>query len=217
MIISIPVYDGVDLLDVTGPHEILGWMKDYLKDRGQTVEIRLVGATADARIVSRDGFRFLSTHSFDDDIAPTVLWVPGGNPAQLAPMMNGSGDRRYMDYLVRVSPNAQWVCSVCEGALLLAAAGLLDGYQATTHWNFIPCLKSFKRVSVVPGFPRFHQDRNRLTGGGISSCIDESLELVRLLTQDDDMVRAIQSTVQYYPEPPYPSDLEEPAKCMFSW
>ncbi|MEZ2218896.1 DJ-1/PfpI family protein [Rhizobium sp. RCC_161_2] len=210
MIISIPVYDQVDLLDVAGPHEVLKWMDI-------APEVRLVAATANATIVTRDGFRFLSTHSFDEDTAPDVLWVPGGAPAALAPIMNGTGDRHYIDYLIRVAADAKWVCSVCEGALLLAAAGLLDGYQATTHWKFLPCLESFDKVCVVPGFPRFHLDRNRLTGGGISSGLDESLELVRLLTNDEDAVRDVQRTLQYYPVPPFPSDLRKPLRCMFSW
>ncbi|MER9228941.1 DJ-1/PfpI family protein [Mesorhizobium sp. M0664] len=209
MIISIPVYNEVDLLDVAGPHEVLKWVDG--------LEVRLVVATAKAPIVTRDGFRFLPTHSFADATTTDVLWVPGGNPAALAPMMNGSGDRRYVEYLVQAASGATWVCSVCEGALLLAAAGLLDGYEATTHWRFLPCLKSFKKVRVVPGFPRFHRDRNRLTGGGISSCLDESLELVRLLTRDDTTARDVQRTIQYYPQPPFPSDLSEPPRCMFSW
>lgn len=67
---------------------------------------------------------------------------------------------------------ARFVTSVCEGALLLAAAGLLDGYEATTHWAFIPCLKEFPTVKVVEGNPRFVVDRNRVTGGGISSGLE---------------------------------------------
>ncbi|NLS00685.1 DJ-1/PfpI family protein [Rhizobium sp. P38BS-XIX] len=208
MIISIPVYDKVDLLDVTGPHEVLKWVDG--------LEVRLVAAATDRPIVTRDGFRFLPTHSFEEAVKTDVIWVPGGDPTALAPMMNGSADPRYMDYLKEAASRATWVCSVCEGALLLAAAGLLDGYEATTHWQFIPCLKTFKTVKVVKGFPRFHIDRNRLTGGGISSCLDESLELVRLLT-NDHTVRHVQRTIQYFPKPPYPSDLHEPAHCMFSW
>jgi cyclohexyl-isocyanide hydratase len=64
-----------------------------------------------------------------------VIWVPGGDPAALAPMMNGK-QPTYVDFLKKQSTKAHYISSVCEGALLLAAAGLLDGFKATTHWRF---------------------------------------------------------------------------------
>lgn len=209
MIIGIPVYDKVDLLDVTAPHEVLKWA-------GPDVEVRLLAASTESPIVTRDGFRFLPTHAFSEMSELDVLWVPGGDPEALGPMMSGAEPRDYVDFLIRIGPRSTWVCSVCEGALLLAAAGLLDGYEATTHWAFIPCLKQFKKVTVVDGFPRFHLDRNRLTGGGISSGLDEALQLVRML-KDDKAAREVQRTIQYYPEPPFPPDLKAPPRCMFSW
>jgi transcriptional regulator GlxA family with amidase domain len=209
MIVGIPVYQQVDLLDVTAPHEVLKWM-------GPEVEVRLLAHSTDEPIMTRDGFRFLATHRFADTKKLDILWVPGGDPKALAPIMRGKEPHGVLDFLRRIGPHAGWVCSVCEGALLLAAAGLLDGYEATTHWAFIPCLKSFDKVSVVKGFPRFHQDRNRLTGGGISSGLDESLHLIRLL-KGDKAAREVQRTIQYYPKPPFRSDLKVPASCPFSW
>lgn len=214
MIIGIPVYQYVDLLDVTGPHEVFGWMNDSDKP---DVEIRLIANTTETPIETRDGFRFLATHTFAQTKALDVLWVPGGDPIKaLQPIMSGAAQPEYLAFLRRIAPGCGWVCSVCEGALLLAAAGLLDGYKATTHWYFIPCLKKFDKVSVVDGFPRFHVDRNRLTGGGISSGLDESLHLIRLL-KGDDVARDVQRSLQYYPEPPFPNDLKAPSDCMFSW
>jgi cyclohexyl-isocyanide hydratase len=208
MIIGIPVYQGVDLLDVTGPHEVFGWM-------GDGVEVRLLAESTATPIVTRDKFSFNVTHSFAEEQQLDVIWVPGGAPSALAQMMRG-GD--YLDFLKAQAKAATWVCSVCEGALLLAAAGLLDDHEATTHWNFIPCLKTFDKITVVSGFPRFVESRkpggNRLTGGGISSGLDESLELVRLL-QGDDAAREVQRTIQYYPQPQFPSDLQAPQRCNF--
>jgi transcriptional regulator GlxA family with amidase domain len=210
MIIGIPVYQGVDLLDVTGPHEVLSWMDDPPPD------LRLVAAATDKPIVTRDGFRFLATHTFKSTPRPDVLWVPGGNPDALAAMMGGS-DPDYMNFLKSAAATADWVCSVCEGALLLAAAGLLDGYQATTHWKFVPCLKEFKKVIVADGNPRFVQDRNRLTGGGISSGLDEALWLVELL-RGTLVAQDVQQTIQYYPRPPVDSAIPDAGdKCFFSW
>ncbi|GAA3068523.1 DJ-1/PfpI family protein [Rhizobium viscosum] len=209
MILGIPVYDHVDLLDVAAPHEVLKWMDPDL-------EIRLLAGSSDRPAVTRDGFRFIPTHPLSDRTPIDILWVPGGDPPALAALMNGLDGGHYLDYLQQVGSRATWVCSVCEGALLSAAAGLLDGYEATTHWAFLPCLKKFNKITVVSGFPRFHLDGNRLTGGGISSGLDESLELVRLLT-DDETVRKVQQTLQYYPKPPFPENLREPPQCMFDW
>lgn len=207
MIIGIPVYQGVDLLDVTGPHEVFKWM-------GAEVEVRLLSASLDIPIVTRDGFRFLATHLFSDTANLDVLWVPGGDPDVLELMMNRSDGGAFLDFLRRIGGDTDWICSVCEGAMLLAAAGLLDGYRATTHWLFLPCLRKFKNIDVVEGLPRYVHDRNRLTGGGISSGLDESLHLIRLI-KGDDVARDIQRTLQYFPEPPFPNDLIAPELCGF--
>jgi cyclohexyl-isocyanide hydratase len=207
MIIGIPVYDEVDLLDVTAPHEILKWM-------GPSVDVRLIAETP-GKIISRDGFTFIAPNSFADIPALDVLWVPGGDPSALKLLMSGP-NRAYLDFLIDRSRNARYVCSVCEGALLLAAAGLLDGYEATTHWAFIPCLKQFPKVTVSPGQPRFVLDRNRLTGGGISSGLDEALKLVELLSSYE-VAQGIQQTIQYYPDPPVQSMLPPADQCQFVW
>jgi transcriptional regulator GlxA family with amidase domain len=96
---------------------------------------------------------------------------------------------------------------------LLAAAGLLDGYKVTTHWAFIPCLlRHFPKVTVADGHPRFHRDRDRLTGGGISSGLDEALELIRLL-QGEAAAQGVQQMTQYYPDPPITSEIPATITC----
>ena len=96
--------------------------------------------------------------------------------------------------------------------MLLAAAGLLDGYEATTHWAFIACLKRFKGVTVVEGHPRYHLDRDRLTGGGISSGLDESLRLIELLN-GTAAAEQVQLMTQYYPSPPVGSAIPDTNDC----
>jgi transcriptional regulator GlxA family with amidase domain len=123
-----------------------------------------------------------------------------------------------MDLLSRVY-TLNWVSTIrgeVQGALLLAAAGLLDGYEATTHWAFIPCLKEFPQVKVVEGYPRFVVDRNRITGGGISSGLDEALKLVELLSSYQ-VAQSVQQATQYYPCPPVASTLPKVDKCPFKW
>ena len=113
--------------------------------------------------------------------------------------------RIYLDFLVKQAGRARMMCSVCNGAMLLAAAGLLDGYQATAHWQFLSCFpQRFPTVSVAPGHPRFVHDRDRLTAGGVASGLDASLKLVELLGGKDLAGRAQQAT-QYYPDPPMSS------------
>jgi transcriptional regulator GlxA family with amidase domain len=144
-----------------------------------------------------------------------VLWVPGGDPGALATIMSDP-KRTYLDFLVRIAADARYVCSVCEGALLLAAAGLLDGYKATTHWAFVPCLKQFKKVKVAKGHPRFVLDGNRLTGGGISSGLDEALMLIELLSSVK-VAKQVQQVTQYFPKPPVKGRIPAAKECPFTW
>lgn len=110
-------------------------------------------------------------------------------------------DKVYLDFIKQQSEKAVYVTSVCEGALILASAGLLDGYEATTHWAFVPCLKKFCKVKVADGYPRFVVDRNRITGGGISSGLDEALELIARASSYE-IARQVQLVTQYFPQPP---------------
>jgi transcriptional regulator GlxA family with amidase domain len=121
-------------------------------------------------------------------------------------------DQIYLDFLREQSRKAKFVCSVCEGAMLLAAAGLLDGYTVTTHWAFYPCLKRFRKVKLAKGYPRYCLDRNRLTGGGISSGLDEALMLIQLL-KGSQAAQDVQQSTQYYPRPPVTSEIIPDGKC----
>lgn len=210
MRIGIAAYQGVDLLDVAGPYEMFGWLSTY----GVDAEVRVLAESPD-EIATRDGFRLLPHAVFADTPHVDVLWVPGGDPKDLARLMSGP-DTAYLGFLRSRSAGARYVASVCEGALLLAAAGLLDGYRATTHWAFVPCLKSFPAIRVAPGHPRFVVDRDRVTGGGISSGLDEALEMIRLLA-GQGVAEKIQQVTQYYPEPPVRSTIPPATDCPFSW
>jgi cyclohexyl-isocyanide hydratase len=214
MIIGIPVYEGVDLLDVMGPYEMFNWAKSPQFE----IEVLIIGETR-RRVTTRDGLTFLPHTTLRQiersDTQLDVIWVPGGDPAALKRLMTDER-RRYLGFLVAQSREARITASVCEGALLLAQAGLLDGYRATTHWAFIPCLKQFPEIYVVPGTPRFVIDRDRLTGGGISSGLDEALALIEIITSTE-VAQSVQQNTQYYPDPPVHGVLPDAIDCPFSW
>jgi len=202
MIIGMPVYDDVDILDVTGPFEMFRWAD---------LDVELV-AERPGLIKFRRGFKFEVTKGFADAADYDVLWVPGGEPKALAAVISDPR-RTFLDFLIDKSTGAKYVASVCEGAMLLAAAGLLDGYVATTHWAFVACLiQRFPKVIPAPGFPRFYLDRNRLTGGGVSSGLDEALKLIELLC-GTEKAQEVQQNTQYYPQPPVTSEIALSGFC----
>lgn len=192
--IIIPVYEGFDLLDVCGPSEMFFWA-------GFQVDL-----VAEKRgiVTSGNGFGLQVPNGLPEPSFYDALWVPGASADSLKRLFDAPG-RAYLDFLVAQAGLSTWVCSVCTGALPLAEAGLLGGYTATTHWAMIPdLLAHYPNVTVADGHPRFHEDRNRLTGGGISSGLDESLRLIELLT-DAATAQKAQQTAQYYPDPPVTS------------
>jgi transcriptional regulator GlxA family with amidase domain len=201
MLIGMPAYDAVDMLDVAGPFEMFSWA-------GLAVELV---AEKSGPLNFRDGFSFNVDKTFGEAGAWDVLWVPGGDQAALVKLMSDPR-RTYLDFLIRQSEHVKYVASVCDGALLLAAAGLLDGYTVTTHWAFVPCLKGHSKVRVADGYPRYCLDRNRLTGGGISPGLDEALMLVQLL-MGTQAAQAVQCNTQYYPCPPVTSEITPATEC----
>jgi cyclohexyl-isocyanide hydratase len=208
--IAIPIYEGVDLMDVAAPYEMFNWMGVYWKEK--TVKVELLAATTQT-LNTGNGLKLTPDKSFDDyrrhKVQADLIWVPGGDPEHLQETMR---DSVYLDFLRHQSAAASYVTSVCEGALLLASAGLLDGYAATTHWAFIPCLKSFPKIKVADGYPRYVVDRNRVTGGGISSGLDEALELVARVSSYD-IAKQVQLITQYFPQPPFNGEIPGSNKC----
>jgi cyclohexyl-isocyanide hydratase len=209
MKLGIPVYEGVNLLDVTGPLEMFYWA-------GQDNDLQTVLVSSDGgAVTSINGVRFEAQASFAQTPALDILWVPGGNPDALKTIMSDPNSP-YLQYLRQVAANAKWVCSVCEGALLLARAGLLDKHAATTHWAFVKCLQSFPAITVDTTHQRFVVSGNRLTGGGISSGLDEALKLVSLLFGDAS-AEDVQVTTQYFPKPPVMGVIPPIPACMINW
>ena len=214
--IVIPIYEGVDLLDVTIPYEVFNWVNN-ISDKSnesdkRTLRVYTVAET-DCNIATRDSFKLVPDFDFStfeqNSIQTKLIWVPGGKPESLNAQMNNSA---FKQFIRRQSEIAEYVVSVCEGALLLADAGLLDGYYATTHWAFKPCLEKYKNVKVAEGFPRYVIDGNRITGGGVSSGLDESLAIIQLLN-GTELAKQVQKSIQYLPDPPVSVELQATTVC----
>jgi cyclohexyl-isocyanide hydratase len=212
MKLGIPVYQGVNLLDVTGPLEMFYWANEGHDDL-ETVLISEDGGP----VTSLNHVRFEVGASFVQAPKLDVLWVPGGKPESLEAIMRDIGSP-YLRYLRQIAADVdtKWVCSVCEGAMLLARAGLLNGHKATTHWAFVACLQRFPDIDVDTTHQRFVVSGNRLTGGGISAGLDEALQLISLLF-GAGRAEEVQVGTQYFPCPPVNGEIPKTPDCMINW
>lgn len=183
--IGLLLFPKVTQLDLTGPLQV------FSRVPGATVH--LVAKTMEA--VSSDTVLSLPpTVSFAACPQLDVICVPGGSGAD--DMIN---DEATLAFLRQQAPDARYVTSVCTGALVLAAAGLLRGYRATTHWSAVDDLAAF---GAIPDRSRVCIDRNRITGGGVTAGIDFALTLAALLA-DRGTAQAIQLMLEYNPAPPF--------------
>lgn len=185
--IGMLLYPGLTQLDLTAPFELMHRIPD--------AQVHLVWK--DVQPVRADsGLGLLPTATFAGCPALDVLFVPGG-PGQV-PLM---ADPEVLGFLRERGRAARYVTSVCTGALLLGAAGLLDGYAATTHWAFVELLPRFG-ARPAPG--RVVVDRNRITAGGVTAGLDFGLRIVAELA-GERRAQAIQLGLEYDPEPPFRS------------
>ena len=180
------IYPGMVQLDMMGAHEVLAFPPD--------VTVHLVWKSLDA-IATHEGLLLTPTTTVESCPQLDVICVPGGSMGQLEVMKDGD----ILSFLQRQATSAQYVTSVCTGSMILAAAGLLDGYKATCHWAFRDQL-AMMGVEVVP--QRVVVDRNRVTGAGVTSGIDLGLLLLSFL-YGETMAKMTQLMMEYDPEPPF--------------
>lgn len=182
--IGMLLYPGLTLLDLIGPQAALGM-------HGQT---HLAWKTLDP-VPSDSGPSIVPTTTFADcprDL--DVLFVPGG--LGTAEVLE---DADVLRFLADRGPRAKYVTSVCSGSIILAAAGLLDGYRAATHWSAYEVLAAFG-VDIVK--ERVVIDRNRITAGGVTAGIDFGLTLIAQL-RGDTVAQVTQLAMEYDPAPPF--------------
>jgi cyclohexyl-isocyanide hydratase len=148
--------------------------------------------------------QLVPNHTFESCPAELdVLFVPGGGAGTVAAMQ----DEALLAFLRRQAERARFVTSVCTGALVLGAAGLLRGYRATTHWVTHEVLADF---GAIPVTERVVQDRNRITGGGVTAGIDFGLTIAAQLA-GETYARAVQLNIEYAPAPPFAAGTPEGA------
>jgi putative intracellular protease/amidase len=185
--IAMVLYPGFTALDLVGPQYMFGNLM------GATVD--LVSETM-APVESDTKVSILPTRTFEDcprDL--DLLFVPGGAQGTLAAMTN----TRLIDFLADRGSRAGLVTSVCTGSLVLGQAGLLRGYRATSHWVTLGLLPDFE---ATPVDARVVEDRNRITGAGVSAGLDMGLRVVARM-RDRDYAEAVQLLAEYAPQPPF--------------
>lgn len=188
------IYPDVVQLDVMGAYQVLAFPPN--------TEMHLIGKTPSA-ITSNEGVTLVPTVTYADCPPLDVLCVPGGGMGQVEVMQ----DTETVQFLQQQGARTQYITSVCTGSLILATAGLLEGYQATCHWAFREQLALFG-VDVVP--ERVVVDRDRITGAGVTSGIDLGLTLLTLL-YDEATAKMAQLMMEYDPQPPFKAGSPEQA------
>jgi len=185
--IGMVLFPGLTQLDLTGAYEVLARMPD--------TRVRLVASTLHP-VRSEWGLTILPDTTFADAPPLDMLCVPGGWAVD-----KHLDDDELLGFLRSRSEHARYITSVCSGALLLGAAGLLRGYRATTHWLSLDLLSL---LGAEPVRQRVVRDGNRITGGGVTAGIDFGLAVAAELFGPTTAQR-IQLAIEYAPAPPFDS------------
>ena len=186
MQIAIVLYDKFTALDAIGPYEVLS--------RLPGASVTFVAAEPGPVKTDNGMLTILVEHSLEQLPAPDVLLVPGG-PGEVVPRAGGA----VLEWLRQADRTSTWTTSVCTGSLILAAAGLLDGKRATSHWL---ALEELGRLGAEPVSERVVFDGKLVTGAGVSAGIDMALALAARIA-GDTVAQAIQLGIEYDPQPPF--------------
>ena len=190
--VAMLVYPGLTLLDLAGPQSL--W--------GMQAETYLVWENLKP-VVTDTSLTLQPTHTFEN--CPTdvdILCVPGGFGAWAV-----TGNPAAMEFLQRIGKKARYVTGICFGTVIMAAAGLLDGYKAATHWASYPMLEA---LGVEGVRERVVVDRNRITGGGVTAGVDFGLTVLAEL-RGETVAKVTQLLIEYNPKPPFDTGSPERA------
>jgi transcriptional regulator GlxA family with amidase domain len=187
--IAFVLYPGLTVLDLVGPLQVLS----ALAGAGLGYETVVVAERIEP-LETDTPLSVTASHTFAEVSQPYAVVVPGGG----TPTFRALTDETLLGYLRQAAKGAVWMTAVCTGALLLGAAGLLEGKRANTHWMFRGLLRGF---GAEPVADRWVEDGQVITSAGVAAGIDMALYLVGRMA-GDDVARAVQFGIEYDPEPP---------------
>ena len=194
MDVAILIFDRFTALDAIGPYEVL--------QRLPGAEVKLVGAERGPVRTEQGMLALVADYTREEVTRADVLVVPGGIGTR--PLVD---DQPTLDWIRAIDATTTWTTSVCTGSLLLGAAGLLEGKEATTHWRVLELLAKF---GAMPVSRRVVEQGKVITAAGVSSGIDMALTLAAHIA-GDDVAQAIQLGIEYDPQPPFDSGSVEKA------
>lgn len=194
MEIAIPIFDRFTALDAIGPCEVVS--------RWPGAKVHYVADAAGPKTSDNGAVTLVAGAAYEDVPEPDVILVPGGIGTRAL-----LDDARILGWLRRAHETSQWTTSVCTGSLLLGAAGILDGIEATTHWLELETLEQF---GAVPTSRRVVVQGKVVTSAGVSAGIDMALTLTAKVV-GEEFAQAVQLGIEYDPEPPFAAG--SPAKA----
>ena len=193
MNIGVALFDGAEELDWAGPWEVLAAWAEQWPDDGVRV---FTLACSDGVVTCTKGLRVLPDETWETAPPLDVLVYPGGRGTR-----RELADEAVLSWVRGLADGGTVVASVCTGSLVLAAAGLLDGKPATTHWGSLELLPTLGSEIEVRPDDRFVDNGQILTAAGVSAGIDMALHLVARL-HSRERARDVRRYIQYDPEPP---------------
>ena len=200
MNIAIPIFDRLTALDAVGPYEVLSRLP------GATVQF--IASSPGPKRTETKMLALVADRALDELPDPEVIVVPGGFGTRA--LMH---DEAMLGWLRQAHRSSEWTTSVCTGSLVLAAAGILDGLEATTHWLALDMLSEYGARPIADR--RVVQQGKVITAAGVSAGIDMALMLAARIA-GDELAQAIQLGIEYDPQPPFEggSTLKAPAQIV---
>ena len=194
MDVAIPLFDRFTALDAIGPYEVLSRLPD--------ARVTFVAKEPGPYKTDNGMLSIVAEAGLDELPHPEVLVFPGGTGTR--PLLE---DETILDWVRKVHDSSTWTTSVCTGSLVLAAAGVLDGLEATTHWLE---LETLDRLGARSTSKRVVEQGKVITAAGVSSGIDMALVLASRIA-GEDFAKGIQLLIEYDPQPPFDAGSKEKA------
>ena len=194
MDIAIPIFDRITALDAIGPYEVLS--------RLPGARVRFIALTAGPYRTDNRQLTLIADEPLSAVPHPEIIMVPGGFGTRELMTPNP-----LLDWIRTAHTTSQWTTSVCTGSLLLGAAGVLKGLEATSHWASLDQLAD---LGARPTLKRVVEQGKVITAAGVSSGIDMALTLAARIA-GDDVAQAIQLGIEYDPQPPFKAGSPETA------